>query len=152
MLLESSLLKQTLYKKKRELMFLLDKARISKVRFRIEDRLSIIDYLFMWVSEIEKGETNMAELRLGELTKWEPKPKANGIDEKIINDSKNLKKNFDAIKVTVETVKWSTFYNRTYALRDEKKIDEHIVPRKDENGIPHLVYLEEASERRRNKD
>lgn len=148
MLLESKLIKEALYKKKQELLILLDRTKQAKVRFRLEDRLSVIDYLFVWINEIEKGDGDMQDLKLGELTTWEPKPRKDSIDEKIIEDAKNLKKNYDAIKVTVDTVKWSTFYNRTYALNKEGKIDTHIVPRKDNDGTAHLVYLDDAPSRR----
>lgn len=151
MLLESKLIKEALYKKKQELMFLLDRTNQVKVRFRLEDRLSIIDYLFVWINDIEKGDATMTDLKLGELTTWEPKPRKDSVDAKIIEDAKKLKKNYDAIKVTVDTVKWSTLYNRTYALNTEGKIDEHIVPRKDRDGTAHLVYLDDAPSHKRKK-
>lgn len=149
MQIESSIIKEALYKKKQELQVLLDRSRLPKVKSRLEDRLSIVDYLFMWINDYEKkGGDTMDAPKLGELTKWEPKPKSGTVDASIIEDSKKLTKNYDAIKVTAKTIKWSTLYNRTYALRTENKIDEHVFPRKDENGVPHLVYIQDYKKRK----
>ncbi len=111
--------------------------------------ISVIESILLWIHKSEqKGGMIMTDLKLGEITRWEPSPRTGGVDEAIINDSKALKRNFEAIKVTTVKVPWTTFANRTYVLRGEGKINEHIVPRRDKEGVPHLVYLDEPQARR----
>lgn len=143
MQIESAELKAILFKLKQEAMILLDRKLPPKVRSSLDNRVGVIDAMLIWISKSEQqGELNMETLKLGELTTWEPKRKEGSIDSLIIEESKALKKNRDAIKINVKTINWTTLQNRTYALRKDNKIKENVVPRKDENGIPHLVYLD----------
>lgn len=148
MQIESKELKELLIKHKQESLQMLDRGGKNKVKNIIEARISVIDYILIWLDKLTKGDTTMAELKLGELTTWQPSPREGGIDEKIINDAKLLKKNGAAIKVTVETINWTTFANRTYVLRQNNKIDDHIVPRKDKEGNAYLVYLDNPNPKR----
>lgn len=153
MLLESKVLKDILIQNKQEAFFLLDKTIPPKVRLALDERIRIIDTLLVWVNTSEKeGEIKLDTLKLGELTKWEPAPKQNSVDEKIIADSKNLKKNFDAIKVTVSTIQWNTLQARTYDLRTKGKLRRNIVPRLVKTtGEMFLVYMDNPPARRGTK-
>jgi hypothetical protein len=149
MLVDTRAIKEGLYIQKQEALALLDRARLGKVRYAIEARLTVLDALFLWLDKCErKGVLEMTDLKLGELTTWEPLAAKDGIDQKIINDAKVLKKNFDAIKITVESVKWTTVSNRVYKLRDAGQIPRNIVPRRDAKGVIHLVYLDEPGSKR----
>lgn len=149
MLVDTKDIKEVLYKVKQEAVSYLDRSVKSKVRYAIDARITVIDNLFMWLDKSEKqGVLDMENLKLGELTTWEPHSRKGSIDEKIIEDSKALKKNYDAVKVKVGTVNLTTFTNRVYQLRKEKKIADNIVPRKDKEGNPFLVYLDEPNPKR----
>lgn len=144
MLIDSKELVKALYTQKQQVLLLLDKAKHNKVRYALEARLTDLDIIFKWLDASEKqGEIDMESLKLGELVKWEPRMAKEGMDAKIIEDSKALKKNFDAIKVTVENVNWNTLQNRVYELRRENRLPANIVPRRDENKVPYLVYFDE---------
>lgn len=151
--IDSNEIRQALLNIKDQMLKALDKAKQNKVRNIITANIGVIEQFLIWLSNTEKtGAINMSELKLGQLTKWEPKPRKGSIDEMIIQDAKALKKNFDAIKVTVEDVKWTTFQNRTYQLNKDEKISPHVFPRRDENGAMHLVWFDEIPKRRRKRD
>lgn len=146
-------IKEILIKLKEESFTLLDHKMTNKVRSIIDSRIGIIDTLLIWLSKSEQKGAIMSDITLGKLTTWEPVKKEGSIDQRIIEESKALKKNYDAIQVNVETISWNTLQNRTYTLRKEGKIKNNIVPRKDENGVPHLVYLDPPpSKRSRTKE
>lgn len=149
MLINSEDLEKLLFEAKQRLFLLLDKAKTLKVKASLDGKIEMIDYLFMWLSTSkQKGEVIMEPLKLGEFTTWEEKPRIGSIDSKIIEDAKRLRRNMDAIKVTVEKINWVTFQNRAYQLRKEGKISEHILPRRNEDGTPFLVYFDEVKVRR----
>jgi len=152
MQIDTKQIKESLYEIKKQSFVQLDNTTNNKVKTILEVRISVLDALFMWLHKSEQqGELKMETLSLGELVKWEPKPRKNSIDVKIINDAKRLKNNFDAIKVTVEKVHPLTFINAVYRLAKDGKIDEHIVPRKDKDGNLCMVYLTEMRPKRRQK-
>lgn len=141
--IDSDALKYKLIEIKGLLSQQLDRANKNQVRSVLISNIGMVEQFLIWVSIQEKqGEVNMDLLKLGELVRWEPKSRKGSIDSLIIEESKKLRKNFDAIKVTVDTVKWNTLSNRTYKLREDNKIPQNIVPRKDENGVAYLVYLD----------
>lgn len=147
--IDSNELRKKFIEIKQESFGLLDKTRNRQVKSILDARISIMDTMLIWVSKMEqKGEVNMESLKLGEVAKWEPKPKKDGVDQMIIEASKNLKSNFAAIKVTVSNVSWNTISNRTYKLREKKLIDDHIVPRKDKDGAKWIVYLDNPGPKR----
>ncbi len=147
MLIESTEIKKILYTLKQESKILLDRHMTDKVKHVIENRISILESLLIWIDKSEsKGDIDMADLKLGQVTTWEPRRKEGGIDALIIEATKSekLRKNYDAIRVDIKTVTWNTFQNRVYSLRSDGTIKENFVPRKDSNGIPHLVYMDPA--------
>ncbi len=148
MQIESIELKRTLIKQKEAILQMLDRSPKNKVKEILDSNISLIESFLIWISNSEKtGEVNMDNLKLGEIVRWEPKQRRGSIDPSIIQDSKQLKKNFDAIKITSSTVKWTSLVNRVYALRKDGKIPNNIVPRKNEEG-QFLVYLEEPPKKR----
>jgi hypothetical protein len=152
MQIDSKTIKQMLYDLKQQTLLYLDKSMKNKVRERIDERISNIDSFIMWINTAEqKEELTMQDLKLGELTTFQPKAKKSTIDDAIVADAQVLKKNYQAIKVNVTTIPWTTFSNRTYQLREEGRISEHVVPRKDKDGVAHLVYLDKVPARRSHK-
>lgn len=152
MQIESKDLKAFLIKLKADNVALLDRTKNKQVVSAIDARIAVIVAMLLWLDKSEKeGELKMDDLKLGELVTWEPKQKS-GIDSLIINDAKALKKNFQAVKISIKEVNWNTFTNRVYKLREANKIDTHIVPRKDKDGVPHLVYLDNPHPKRGGKD
>jgi hypothetical protein len=149
LLIDSKELRKKLIAIKQESFSLLDKTKNKNVKYALDNRITDMDTLLIWLSQAEqKGETNMESLKLGELTKWEPKPKKDGVDAMIIEAAKSLKTNFAAVKVNVSTVSWNTVSNRAYKLREKNMIDDHIVPRKDKDGSKYLVYLDNPNPKR----
>jgi hypothetical protein len=149
MQVDTNELRQALIKIKEQIISTLDRAKQNKVKSALLAQVGVIETILIWLSNQEKQEEiKMDTLKLGELVKWEPKKRTGSIDSLIIEESKKLKKNFDAIKVTVDKVKWNTLSNRTYKLRETNQIPINIVPRKDENGVPHLVFLDEPAPQR----
>ena len=152
MQIDSKEIKAMLFELKQKAISHIDKSRTNKVSSHINERIAILDAFLMWINHIEKTEVmDMDDLKLGELVKWEPKAKKSTIDDAVVAAAQVLKKNYDAIKVTVTTIPWTTFSNRTYQLREEKRISPHIVPRKDKEGVMHLVYLDKIPPRRSRK-
>jgi len=148
MIIESKDLKAILYKLKQDTKTNLDKSMNKKVQALLDVRISVIEDLLIWINQSESKEVlNVETLKLGELTRWEPTSRRGGVDDMIIEASKSLKRNYDAIKVSVETVKWTTLSNRTYKLRETEKISSNIVPRKNKDGV-FLVYLDKPNPRR----
>ncbi len=149
MQIDTKYIKEGLFKIKQDALNHLDKLINNQVRYAIDARVFVVDNMLIWLDKSEKqGVLDMETLKLGELTTWEPQSRKGTIDDHIIQDSKALKKNFDAIKVKVGTVNMTTFTNRVYQLRKEKKIADNIVPRKDKEGNPYLVYLDEPNPKR----
>lgn len=149
MLVDTKDIKEVFYKIKHDAVSHIDKVIKNQVRYAIDARIAICDIVLVWIDKSEKqGVLDMEALKLGELTTWTPQSRKGTIDDSIIQDSKALKKNFDAIKVKVGTVNMTTFTNRVYQLRKEGKISDNIVPRKDKEGNPYLVYLDEPNPKR----
>ena len=153
MQIDSKQIKDVLIQQKNDRMALLDRKPPKAVREIIDAQIGAFEKLIMWIDISEKqGEVNMDTLKLGELTKWEPKAKEGSLDQLIINEVKALKKNYDAIKVDTKQVTWNTLQARTYTLRGEGLVSQHVVPRLDKaTGEAFLVYMENPPKKRGKK-
>lgn len=152
MLIETKQLKDALIAIKDDLNISIDRTSKNKVKDILIANISMLERILIQLNKWEqKGEINMEALKLGELTTWAPKPRSGSIDEVIIEGAKKLKKNLDALPITVTTVQLTSVQNKVYQLRREGKISDHIVPRKDKEGTPYIVYLEDIPVKRSKK-
>lgn len=149
MQIDTKEIKDILIRLKQESTALLEHKMTNKVRSVLDSRIGVIETLLIWLTKSEQKGEVMDDLKLGELTTWEPTHKETGLDTRIIEQSKSLKKNYDAIKINTEIVSWNTLQNRTYTLRKEGRIKSNIVPRKDGKGNAFLVYLDPAPTKRK---